>query len=86
MDLFSPDNIPLETEENKEIQAYQKITAGAVTEFRGEKCNFYGLLKHMQSTDRAERKEAFEAWAGLYEQISGKLEAHLKNGEKRAAA
>ena len=55
-------------------QAYQKETAVASTEFRGEKCNFYGLLKHMQSTDRAERKEAFEAWAGLYEKISGTLE------------
>ena len=56
-------------------QEYQKATALAATGFRGEKCNFYGLLKHMQSTDRAERKEAFEAWAALYEQISGTLEA-----------
>ena len=55
-------------------QDYRKTTAGAETDFRGEKCNFYGLLKHMQSTDRAERKEAFEAWAALYGQISGKLE------------
>ena len=54
-------------------QAYQKTAAGASTDFRGEKCNFYGLLKHMESTDRAERKEAFEAWAALYEQISGTL-------------
>ena len=52
---------------------YQKDSAVAVTEFRGEKCNFYGLLKHMQSTDREERREAFHAWAALYEQISPKL-------------
>ncbi len=56
-------------------QEYSKTAAGAVTDFRGEECNFYGLLKHMQSTDRAERKEAFEAWAALYEKISPKLEA-----------
>lgn len=55
-------------------QEYRKTTAGAETDFRGESCNFYGLLKHMQSTDRAERKEAFEAWAGLYEKISGQLD------------
>lgn len=54
--------------------AYQKTAAGAQTIFRGEKCNFYGLLKHMQSTDRAERKEAFEAWANLYEEISPVLD------------
>ena len=60
--------------EGELCQDYQKTTAAAMTEFRGEQCNFYGLLKHMQSTERAERKEAFEAWARLYEQISGDLE------------
>ena len=65
---------------------YQKDSALASTEFRGEKCNFYGLLKHMESTDRAERKEAFEAWAALYDSISPKLDAqydelvHLRDG------
>ena len=63
-------------------QAYQKTTAAATTEFRGEQCNFYGLLKHMQSTDRTERKEAFEAWAKLYEQISGELEAQFADAVK----
>ena len=33
-------------------QAYQKTTAGATTEFRGEQCNFYGLLTHMQKPSR----------------------------------
>ena len=56
-------------------QEYQKDSALAVTDFRGEKCNFYGLLKHMESTDREERKEAFHAWAGLYAEISPKLDA-----------
>ena len=73
--LTSDEKIIPETIRDGELrQAYQKATAVASTEFRGEKCNFYGLLKHMESTDRAERKEAFEAWAALYEQISGSLE------------
>lgn len=73
--MTSDEKIIPETIRDGELrQAYQKATAVAETEFRGEKCNFYGLLKHMQSTDLAERKEAFEAWAGLYEQISGTLE------------
>ena len=73
--LTSDEKIIPETIRDGELrQAYQKTTAGAFTEFRGEKCNFYGLLKHMKSTDRAERKEAFEAWAGLYERISGELD------------
>ena len=61
--------------EGELCQAYQKDSALAATDFRGEKCNFYGLLKHMESTDREERKEAYHAWAGLYEQISPKLDA-----------
>ena len=73
--MTSDERIIQETIRDGELrQAYQKATAMASTEFRGEQCNFYGLLKHMQSTDRAERREAFEAWAGLYAQISGTLE------------
>ncbi len=56
-------------------QQYQKDSAAAVTDFRGEQCNFYGLLKHMESTDRDERREAFHAWAALYERISPQLDA-----------
>jgi M3 family oligoendopeptidase len=55
-------------------QEYSKAAASAMTEFRGESCNFYGLLKHMQSTDREERKEAMMAWGDLYEKISGQLD------------
>jgi len=55
-------------------QAYQKTTALANTLFHGEKCNFYGLLKHMESTDREERREAFHAWAALYAQIAPTLD------------
>ena len=61
--------------EGELCQEYQKDSAMAATDFRGEKCNFYGLLKHMESTDRQERKEAFHAWAELYAQISPKLDA-----------
>ncbi|MBR0223217.1 MAG: hypothetical protein IJL93_02970, partial [Bacteroidales bacterium] len=60
--------------ENNLGTEYSKTAAACSVEFRGEKCNFYGLLRHMQSVDRAERKEAFEAWARLYEGVSGKLE------------
>ena len=67
--------IPDVIREGELRQAYQKDSALAVTDFRGERCNFYGLLKHMESADRQERREAFQAWAKLYEQISPKLDA-----------
>ena len=61
-------------EEGELTQKYLKTVAQASTELNGEKCNFYGLLKYMESTDRQERKNAFEAWAALYEEISPKLD------------
>jgi len=62
------------SKEKKLCQKYDKVVAQCKTSFRGEECNFYGLLKHMESTDRSERKEAFLAWANLYEQASDKLD------------
>ena len=67
--------IPDVIREGELKSAYQKDSALAAVEFRGEVCNFYGLLKHMESTDRQERREAFHAWAKLYESISPKLDA-----------
>lgn len=72
--LLDPGIIPEMIEEGNLTQDYSKTAASCKTTFRGEECNFYGLLKHMQSTDRAERKEAFEAWAALYESVSAKLD------------
>ena len=60
--------------ENNLGTEYSKTAAACSVDFMGEKCNFYGLLAHMQSTDRTERKAAFEEWAKLYEGISPKLE------------
>lgn len=55
-------------------QKYSKIVALSHCNFMGEECNFYGLLKHMQSTDREERKNAFEAYSKLFESISAELD------------
>ena len=72
--LMSPKIIFLMIKEGLLCQKYSKDAAACKTTFRGEECNFYGLLKHMQSVDREERKEAFLAWAKLYEEVSGNLD------------
>lgn len=53
---------------------YSKTVAAASADFHGEKLNTYGLLKHMQSTDRSKRREAFLAWAGLFESIAPEID------------
>ena len=55
-------------------QKYSKTVASAKTKFNNEESNFYNLLKYMESTDRNVRKNAFKAWADMYEGISGKLD------------
>ena len=64
LDLFSPDNIALETEENKEIQAYQKITGGMSAEFDGETKTMQQLAAYMEKTDRGLRERA---WRTMWE-------------------
>ena len=58
-------------EESRLGVEYQKLAASCSTEFMGETCNFYGLLKHMQNPDRNVRREAYLAWASLYMNIPG---------------
>ena len=72
--VMSPKIILLSIKEGTLTQKYSKDVAACKTNFRGEECNFYGLLKHMQSTDREERKEAFVAWADLYKSVSDNLD------------
>ena len=72
--VMSPKIIFLMIREGLLCQKYSKDVAVCKTTFRGEECNFYGLLKHMGSTDRDERKEAFIAWADLYASISDNLD------------
>ncbi len=72
--LVSAEIIPDKVEEAKLSQEYSKITAQCKCDFDGEECNFYGLLKHLESTDRDERIRAYQAWADMYESVSEKLD------------
>lgn len=74
VELMNAKVVPLMIREEKLGRDYSKTAAMASCDFRGETCNFYGLLKHMNSTDREERREAFVAWANLYESIAPKLD------------
>lgn len=67
-------NVPLSITQSKLCNQYSKTVGLCSVDFRGEKCNFYGLLKHMEATDREERREAFLAWAKLYEEVAPKLD------------
>ena len=58
----------------KLVSSYSRKVAECKTEFRGEECNFYGLLKHMLDDDRNIRKEAMHAWSDLYASVADELD------------
>lgn len=60
--------------ENNLETAFTKKMASCKAVFKDEECNFYGILKYMQSIDREERKEAFKVFAKMYEDISPELD------------
>ena len=72
--LIGPTTILSTIREGNLGTEYSKTVATCSVDFMDEKCNFYGLLRHMQSTDRDERRAAFDAWAKLYEGVSDKLD------------
>ena len=71
--VTSVKNMFLEMKESKLTMEYSKLIATQSCEFQGQKCNFYGLLKFMENEDRQLRKQAMQAWAIMYENISEKL-------------
>ncbi len=78
--LFRPENIPLQTEEAKLKQQYQKITGAMTVVFRGQEHTLQQMARYLEETDRSIRQEAWELVArrclqdrepldGLFEQM-----------------
>lgn len=58
--LFRPENIPLETEEARLKQQYQKIMGAMTVVFRGQEHTMPQMARYMEEPDRAVRQEAWE--------------------------
>ncbi len=60
VELFRPQNVPLETEEAKLSQQYQKLTGSLTVNFRGEEKTLVQMGRYLEEADRALRQEAWE--------------------------
>ena len=60
IELFRPENVPLETEEAKLSQQYQKLAGSLTVIFRGEERTLVQMGRYLEEPDRALRKEAWE--------------------------
>jgi M3 family oligoendopeptidase len=65
-DIFNPSIMEDRVKEAKLEDQYNKLTAGAQIEFRGEIKNISGLVAITEDLDRQTRKEAFEALNGRF--------------------
>jgi len=58
--LFRPENIPLETEETRLKQQYQKIAGAMTVQFRGKEHTLQQMAPYLEEPDRGTRQEAWE--------------------------
>lgn len=58
--LFRPENVPIETEESKLKQQYQKITGAMTVIFQGKEHTLQQMARYLEETDRSVRQEAWE--------------------------
>jgi M3 family oligoendopeptidase len=71
---FSPEILPLMQEENKLASQYQNLYASAMVDFRGEKLPLPKLGPYKESTDRAARREAYEAEGRFFDEHRKELD------------
>jgi oligoendopeptidase F len=74
VELFRQQNVPLETEEAKLGQQYQKLSGSLTVQFRGEEKTLVLMARYLEEPDRAVRQEAWELVARRRLQEAGKFE------------
>jgi oligoendopeptidase F len=74
VELFRPENVPLETEEAKLCQQYQKLSGSLTVNFRGEEKTLVQMGRYLEEPDRALRQEAWELVAKRRLQESEKFD------------
>ncbi len=74
VELFRPENVPLETEEAKLGQQYQKLSGSLTVQFRGKEKTLVQMGRYLEEPDRALRQEAWELVASRRLQERDRLE------------
>jgi oligoendopeptidase F len=74
VDLYRAENVPLETEEAKLSQQYQKLSGSLTVKFRDEEKTLVQMAPYLEEPDRALRKEAWELVAHRRLQEAEKFE------------
>jgi oligoendopeptidase F len=74
VELFRPENVPLETEEAKLSQQYQKLSGSLTVIFQGQERTLVQMGRYLEETDRALRQQAWEVVSNRRLQEAEKFE------------
>jgi oligoendopeptidase F len=74
VELFREENVPLETEEARLAQQYQKLSGSLTVQFRGEERTLVQMARFLEEPERALRQEAWELVANRRLQDAEKFE------------
>ena len=74
VELFRPENVPLETGETKLGQQYQKLSGSLTVNFRGEEKTLVQMGRYLEEPDCALRQEAWELVANRRLQEADKFD------------
>jgi oligoendopeptidase F len=74
VELFRQENVPLETDEARLSQQYQKLSGSLTVIFRAEERTLVQMGRYLEETDRTLRKEAWEVVANRRLQEAEKFE------------
>lgn len=77
VELFREENVPLETEESRIGQQYQKLSGGLTVQFQGEERTLAQMAPFLEQPDRDTRKEAWEQTATRRLKEAEKFEAQF---------
>ena len=78
VELFREENIPLQTEEAKLGQQYQKLSGSLTVDFRGEEKTLVQMGRYLEEPDRALREEAWALVAQRRLQEADKFEEQFE--------
>ena len=82
VELFRPENVPLETEDARLSQQYQKLSGSLTVKFRGEEKTLVQMARYLEEPDRPLRQEAWELVVNRRSQeadkFDGLLDAQIK--------
>jgi oligoendopeptidase F len=83
VELFRPENIPLETETAKLGQQYQKLIGGLSVQFDGEERTLVQMGRYLEETDRTRRQKAWELTANRRLEEAETIDTQLDDLAKR---